>query len=74
MPKIFRDDFSTRMGPSVPEIFRDDFSPKWDHLCSKRRFYLEESTIVERLFSQFHDSIYHQNAINQEPMRSLKLH
>ena len=25
MPKIFRDDFLTRMGPSVPKIFRDDF-------------------------------------------------
>ena len=52
-PKIFRDDFSTRMGPSVSEIFRGDFSLKWDHLRSKRRFYLEESIIVERLFCQF---------------------
>ena len=25
MPKIFKDDFLTRMGPSVPKIFRDDF-------------------------------------------------
>ena len=35
--KIFRDDFFTRMGPSVPELFRGDFSPKWDHLCPKRK-------------------------------------
>ena len=25
MPKIFRDDFFTQVGPSVPKIFRDDF-------------------------------------------------
>ena len=28
MPKIFRDDFFIRMGPSVPEILGGDFSPK----------------------------------------------
>ena len=25
VPKIFRDDFSTRMGPSLPEILRGNF-------------------------------------------------
>ena len=32
MPEICRDDFFTRMGPSVPEILGGDFSPKWVHL------------------------------------------
>ena len=35
VPKIFRDDFFTQMGPSVPKIFRDDFSREWDHLCPR---------------------------------------
>ena len=38
MPKIFRDDFFTPMGPSVPKILRDDFSREWDHLYPR---YLE---------------------------------
>ena len=38
MPKIFRGDFFTRMGPSVAEIFKDGFRQSgtictWGHLC-----------------------------------------
>ena len=38
MPKIFRGDFFTRMGPSVAEIFKDEFRQSgtictWGHLC-----------------------------------------
>ena len=62
MPKIFRDDFFTQVGPSVPKIFRDDFSREWDHLCPRYvglmfypsrticaqnvRFYIEAAIIV----------------------------
>ena len=35
VPKIFSDDFFTQVGPSVPKIFRDDFSREWDHLCPR---------------------------------------
>ena len=37
VPKIFRDDFFSWMGPSVHEILRRDFLPTWDHLCPKRK-------------------------------------
>ena len=37
VPKIFRDDFISWMGPSVSEILIGDFLPTWDHLCPKRK-------------------------------------
>ena len=48
MPKIFRDDFFTRMGPSMPEIFRGDVSPKWDYLCPKRKILPKKQLILWR--------------------------
>ena len=46
MPKIFRDGFFTRMGPSVPEILRGDVSPKWDICAQNVRFYIEATLSV----------------------------
>ena len=53
MPKIFRDDFFTRMGLSVPNIFRDDFSREWDHLyprCLEMIFCTPMGPSVPKIF------------------------